>query len=117
MATDMLSEVRTRVEAQLPGENGAAVKLDPTTWLALLSAVLEVVQECLKKKTDRPVIAASLRRPMLGQQLVVRRKIIKELGRAQFKKLGPEIVQALVDVGQNATPEEADLFLQQLTNA
>lgn len=115
MAVDMLSEVRSRVEKNLSTPENA-VTFDPTTWLALLSAVLEVVQECMKKKTERAKIADSLRRPMVGQQLIVRRKIIKELGRSQFKKIGPEIVQALVDVGQETTPEEAALFLDQLTN-
>lgn len=117
MAHDILDDIRTRVEARTATAGGGTIKIDPATWLAILSSVLEVVLECLKKKNDRKQVADSLRRPMVGQQLVVRRKLIKELGRTQFKQLGPEIVQNLVAVAHDATPEEAELFVEQLTNA
>ena len=48
------------------------------------------------------------------QQLSLRQAIIKELGsRKEFRKNASEIMQALIEVGAGATPEEINTLLKQ----
>jgi hypothetical protein len=114
-AVDILATVRDRVTAKFKsGAANAAIAIDPAIWLAIFDAVMEMLQDCLAKRKDKLKLAADIQNPTLIQQLALRRAVIKELGRAEFKKLGAELVTHLVDVAKEATDEEAYAFVDEL---
>lgn len=117
MAADILATVRDRVAAKFKSSaagSDTSIKIDPATLLAIFSAVMEVLQSCLAKRKDKLKLAADIQNPTMLQQLTLRRAVIKELGRSEFKKFGAEYVTHLIDVAKEATDEEAFAFIDEL---
>lgn len=116
MAADILALARDRAVTHLAKLRNAKledVKIDPAMLLAIFSAVLQLLQQC-KKKEQNADLPKAVQKPTMIQQLALRQAIIKEIGsRKEFRKNASDIMQALIEVGAGATPEEVALFLKQ----
>ncbi len=116
MAQDILAVMRDRAIARIANARNAKpedVKVDPALLLAIFSAVLQLLAQCKKKDKDVNLQLA-IQKPTMLQQLSLRQAIIKELGsRKEFRKNASEIMQALIEVGAGATPEEINTLLKQ----
>lgn len=104
MSADILAVVRDRTAEKAKKAN---VAIDPSTLLAIFTALVQLLQSCGKKEKDKAKLANSLQKPTVMQQIAARRAIINELGRSSFRKNGDVIVDQLFAVGRETTPEEA----------
>jgi hypothetical protein len=113
MSADILAVVRDRATAKIKATK-SEISIDPATWLAIFTALVQLLQSCGKKDKDKTRLANSLRKPTVMQQIATRRAIISELGRPAFRKHGDTIVTQLFEVGAEASPEEAAAFVAQV---
>lgn len=115
---DMLATVRDRALKRINGDASAApndVKIDPATLLAIFSAIVQLLSQCKKKNPNVDLVKA-VQQPTMMQQLVFRREAIRECGsRSEYRKNAAAIVAAIIEIGAEATPEEATAFVAQAT--
>lgn len=108
---DMLAAARDRATKALPAD----VKLDPLTILAIISAVVQLIELCSKKqKLERTHVIKAIREPTVMQQIVLRREATKEIGRSSFRKGGALFIDKLLEVGKAASPNEVEEFVTQV---
>lgn len=120
---DMLAVLKERALATVSegaGGDKVAKNFDPSIWLPLFTALLEVIKECMASRkaagtaNAKIEIAKVIASPTILQRLHIRREMIRHAGRATVRK-HDRLVDAIVDVGQKAQPAEIALFLDQVT--
>jgi hypothetical protein len=111
---DMLELAQTRALAKLQ-PHGVAAALDAETWMKIGMAILELFLECRKQRSAED-LSRIVKRPQLIQKLRLRRSLVKHVGRAQLKQLKGEhtLVEALTEVGADATDSEVKAFVAQI---
>lgn len=120
---DMLAVLKERalkIVSESAGGDKVAKNFDPSIWLPLFTALLEVIGECMAARRTagaadpKSEVAKVIKAPTTMQRLRFRRAMIRHAGRATVRK-HDRLVDAVVDVGQTAEPAEIDLFLEQVT--
>lgn len=113
MAKDMLEVLQERTTAKLDASSEALKALDPTMWVGLLTAVVQLLQECQKNRNSPAAVAKEVQHTSLRHRLKLRRLAIREVGRAKYRKHGDEIVEKMLAVGREAKPDEIELLVTQ----
>lgn len=121
---DMLAVLKERALAKVNESTGGdkvAKNFDPSIWLPLFTALLEMITECMAARraaspaTAKAELAQAIATPTMLSRLRLRRALIRHAGRATVRK-HDRLVDAIVDVGQAADPAEIDLFLEQVAH-
>jgi len=116
MPIDMLTEACDRASKKIKAVDGN-VQFDPLTWIAIFSAVVQLLQMCNRRKNGKLTdaeIAAAIRKPTMMQQIALRRAVTSEIGsRTAFRRDAAALVQSLIAVGNEADDDEITLFVSQ----
>lgn len=126
MSSDMLQVAQDRVTEKLNAAaqaSGQPMKaIDPAVWAGILSTALNIILECQKKRAAEgapPAVASqkvakALANPTMVQKLVVRSKMIREVGRRKWRENGDEIHEKLMAVNIEATDDERLALVDQV---
>jgi len=98
-----LEQAATQVAAKLPGDT---YKFD----ISIILIIMEIIGQLLPVITDicnkTPEDAVGMcQEPTRWQRLFVNMKVSRELGWREYRKIGPDVVQAIFDAGAEQTPE------------
>lgn len=82
---------------------------------AWISVIMDIVNQILEafancKKTP-PEALAMANRPTLLQKFVLRRTVIKSVGRRDFREHGEDLIQSILDVGKRVELSDAEELL------
>jgi hypothetical protein len=107
-------EAANRVKSNLSPET-EQVFIDPATIIlicSILSAIFNGIRlYCqLKKGKEVQTVAAH---PSLRAKFFVHRRVRQYLSKEEYKKHGEEVVQAILNAGKDATPEEIEELMRQ----
>ena len=115
---DMLQETQDRVIVKLNEQasmDAPAEAIDPAVWAGILSTVLDIIKECIKKRNgDVAGTAQAIKDPSLIQRLRVRKKLISSMGRKAFRQHGEAVHAALMDVANESTKEDREQLVLQV---
>lgn len=110
---DMLAVMQSRVTAKLEGNQDVLKALDPSVWLGIFAAVIELFRECRKNATKEKVVA-SMKNPTFAQRVKLRRGLIKEIGRSKLRSFDSPVVESIAATAKDSTDAELDAFYEQV---
>lgn len=100
--------------AQLQSQShGLSLPTDPSFWLGVGTALVELIMECRKNRTPAQLHAIA-KNPNVVQRVRMRKKLGLRLGSGLLKKHGDNTVAGLVSAANSATDEEFTKLCQQV---
>ncbi len=109
---DMLEVFQGRVTKGLQGNDNVLKALDPTVWIGIFSAVVEMIGGCKKRPAEQ--VQASIKNPNFVQKVGLRRELVKQLGRATIRKMEMPLMDAITKVANEASAAEVKAFHEQV---
>lgn len=109
---DMLAEFQTRVTKNLQGNDGVLKAMDPTVWIGIFSAVVEMIGGCKKRPPEQ--VQASIKNPNFVQKVGLRRELVKQLGRATIRKMEMPLMDAITKVANESSHGDVKAFYEQV---
>lgn len=109
---DMLELFQSRVTKNLQGDEKTLKAMDPTVWIGIFSAVVEMIGGCKKRPAEQ--VQAAIKNPNMVQRIGLRRELVRQLGRAKIRQMEMPLMDAVTKVANEATVAEVRAFHEQV---
>jgi hypothetical protein len=77
--------------------------LDPTTFFAFAELILELIGKIKECREGTP---QDVRTPKFGQRLKLRKHLIEQMGRKDFRAKGDKVIEALYKTGEEVNDDD-----------
>ena len=95
---------------------GASAAIDPTVWIGIIGAIIQMIQQCREARGTPATIKAAAQRRRLAHRVQLRNAIREQTGLRRFRdrREVDEIAAAILDEAAEADEAEIEAVTQEV---